>query len=259
MKIFVRDNRAKCPSCSGLLTAKQDSYTCIDCGQAYIGTGEGRIEGEVIVKETTGGLLKICYLSDDLHRLANIRRMFEEKEAKRILCSNATAFRTETTEYRFVNCGDPNNYMGIYADQAIIDYRDPMIGIAKIITARSTIQEKYKIIDDRIICTESYERDVDEMIERLLDMDIVGEDNSIIFTDEAKQLIHEISEECMKASMIVENKDRADEYGKGLSAEDVYMDMLLKIVNAPTSLHMLMSARMLIPVIDKKLRAGDEN
>lgn len=31
-------------------------------------------------------------------------------------------------------------------------------------------------------------RDVDEMIERLLDMDIIGEDNSIVFTDEAKQL-----------------------------------------------------------------------
>lgn len=96
-------------------------------------------------------------------------------------------------------------------------------------------------------------RDIDEMIERLLDMDIVGEDNSITFTDETKQLIHEISEECMKASMIVKNKDRMDEYGKGLSAEEVYVDMLRKIVDAPTSLHMVMSARMLIPIIDHKL------
>lgn len=48
--IFVRDNRAVCPSCSGLLITKQNSYTCIDCGQAYIGIGEGRTEGEVIVE-----------------------------------------------------------------------------------------------------------------------------------------------------------------------------------------------------------------
>ncbi len=95
---------------------------------------------------------------------------------------------------------------------------------------------------------------VDEMIKRFLDMDIVGEDNSIAFTDEAKLLIHEKSEECMKASMFVKNKDRIDEYGKGLSAEDVYVDMLHKIVAAPTSMHMLMSARLLIPVIDRKLR-----
>lgn len=49
MIIFVRDNRAVCPSCSGLLTARGNRYTCVDCGQAYIGTGEGRIEGEVIL------------------------------------------------------------------------------------------------------------------------------------------------------------------------------------------------------------------
>lgn len=101
-------------------------------------------------------------------------------------------------------------------------------------------------------------RDVDEMIERLLDMDIVGEDNSIIFTDEAKQLIHEISEESMKASIIVENKNRIDKYGKGMSAEDVYVDMLHKIVNAPTRLHMRMSARMLISVVDQKLREEEK-
>lgn len=67
---------------------------------------------------------------------------------------------------------------------------------------------------------------IDEMIEKLLDMDIVGADNSIIFTDEAKKLIHDIAEECKSASMIVDNKDLIDEYGKGLTAEDVYVDML---------------------------------
>ncbi len=97
-------------------------------------------------------------------------------------------------------------------------------------------------------------RDIDEMVERLLDMDIIGENNSITFTDEAKQLIHEISERCMDATLIVENKDRIDQYGKGLTAEEVYVDMLHKIVDAPTSLHMRMSARLLIPVIDQKLQ-----
>lgn len=95
---------------------------------------------------------------------------------------------------------------------------------------------------------------IDEMIERLLDMDIVGEDNSITFTDEVKQLIHEISERCMGTTLIVENKDRMDQYGKGLTAEEVYVDMLHKIADAPTSLHMRLSARLLIPVVDQKLQ-----
>ena len=97
-------------------------------------------------------------------------------------------------------------------------------------------------------------RDVDAMIEKLLDMDIVGEDNAVRFSDEAKQLIHEISEECLKASIVEENKSKAVAYGEGLSAEDVYVDMLHKIVGAQTTLHMRLCARMLIPVIDQKLR-----
>lgn len=102
-------------------------------------------------------------------------------------------------------------------------------------------------------------RDVDAMIEKLLEMDIISEDNSVTFTDEAKQIIHEISEECLKASMIVENKDKAENYGKGLSAGDVYVDMLRKIVGAPTTLHMQMSARMLIPIIDQKIREEEKS
>jgi len=49
MIIFVRDNRAVRPSCSGLMTGRQNFYTCIDCRQGYIGIAEGRMEGEVIV------------------------------------------------------------------------------------------------------------------------------------------------------------------------------------------------------------------
>lgn len=96
-------------------------------------------------------MIKICYLSDNQRRIINSRRILEEMETEKVLYSNSRLFRTRNTEYRFVNCGNPNNYMGIYADQAIIDYRQPMIGIANIITARSCVPEKYKIIDDRNI------------------------------------------------------------------------------------------------------------
>lgn len=58
MILFVRDNRAVCPSCSGLMVARQNRYTCIDCRQAYIGIAAGRIEGEVIVEEIGGSYAK---------------------------------------------------------------------------------------------------------------------------------------------------------------------------------------------------------
>lgn len=96
-------------------------------------------------------MLKICYLSDIPSRIRNCRRILEMMDPDKVLYSNFRLFRTENAEYRFVNCRDPNSYMGIYADQAVIDYREPMIEIAKIITARSCVPEEYKIIDDRSI------------------------------------------------------------------------------------------------------------
>lgn len=94
-------------------------------------------------------MLKICYLSDNTRRIKNSRQILEEMEAEEVLCGNQRVFRTENVEYRFVNCGNPNNYMGLYADQVIIDFRDPMIEIARMITAASCVPDEYKIIDDR--------------------------------------------------------------------------------------------------------------
>lgn len=100
---------------------------------------------------------------------------------------------------------------------------------------------------------------IDEMIKRLLEMDIVGDSNTVTFSDEAKQLIHEIAEKCNTIPIVNETQEQAEQYAEGLTAEQVYVDMLYKIVEAPTRIHMRMSARMLLPVIDKKLRKeGDE-
>ena len=96
---------------------------------------------------------------------------------------------------------------------------------------------------------------IDEMVEQLLDMDMIKEDNSVKFSEDAKRLIHEIAEECKE--FYEATKDRSEGYGDGLTAEQVYVDLLHKIVNAPTSLHMRMSARILIPIIDLKLREED--
>lgn len=51
MKLFVRDNRAVCPACSGLITARYNYYLCNDCKSVYVGIEDGRTEGEVIVSE----------------------------------------------------------------------------------------------------------------------------------------------------------------------------------------------------------------
>lgn len=97
--------------------------------------------------------------------------------------------------------------------------------------------------------------EIDKMVEELLGMDIVKSDNTVTFSNEARQMIHEIAEKCSTIPIVDETREQAEEYAKGLSAEQVYTDMLYKIVEAPTRIHMRVSARMLIPIIDQKLRS----
>lgn len=97
-------------------------------------------------------------------------------------------------------------------------------------------------------------KNLDDMIADLLDMDIIKADNTVVFSDEAKLLIHEIAEKCSTIPIVDETREQAEEYARGLSAEQVYTDMLYKIVEAPTRIHMRVSAKMLIPIISRKLK-----
>ena len=94
---------------------------------------------------------------------------------------------------------------------------------------------------------------IDELMEKLLEEPVV-DNNEIVFTSRAVELIHEISEKCKGIQIVEQTREQAEEYAKDLSAEEVYYDMLRKIVDAPTALHMKCSVRMLVPIIDRKLK-----
>ena len=94
---------------------------------------------------------------------------------------------------------------------------------------------------------------IDELMEKLLEEPVVNNDE-IVFTSRAVELIHEISEKCKGIQIVEQTREQAEEYAKDLSAEEVYYDMLRKIVDAPTTLHMKCSVRMLVPIIDRKLK-----
>lgn len=95
---------------------------------------------------------------------------------------------------------------------------------------------------------------IDDLICELLEEPVDQEDNKIVFTSKSVELIHEIAEACNDIPIVHKTKEQAEDYAEGLSAEQVYEDMLLKIVEAPTSIHMRMSAKMLIPIISRKLK-----
>ena len=75
----------------------------------------------------------------------------------------------------------------------------------------------------------------DELMEKLLEEPVV-DNNEIVFTSRAVELIHEISEKCKGIQIVEQTREQAEEYAKDLSAEEVYY------------------VRMLVPIIDRKLK-----
>lgn len=96
---------------------------------------------------------------------------------------------------------------------------------------------------------------MDELVEELLDMDLITEDDKVIFTDESKELIRTIATQCRETNIYKRTEAQGKSYGEDMTAEELYIDLLVKIVNAPTRLHALGSVRLLIPLIDDKLQS----
>lgn len=99
--------------------------------------------------------------------------------------------------------------------------------------------------------------EIDDLICDLLNEPSVQDDDSVVFTDKALELIHEIAEKCRDIPVVKESQKQMEEYAAGLSAEEIYVDMLIKIAAAPTPIHMRMSARLLIPIISAKLKGQE--
>lgn len=97
---------------------------------------------------------------------------------------------------------------------------------------------------------------MDDLINELLDMDLVDENDRVMFTDKSKELIQIIAVQCRHTEMYKKATDKGVEYAKEMTAEELYIDMLVKIVNAQTNFHMLSVPRVLIPLLDDKLN-GD--
>ena len=97
-------------------------------------------------------LYEWMYMSDIEQRLKNAKDYFEEFYRSRIKRYDKYGFYTDSFHIMFIN---PNEFYPFFlrifdlkTDRAIIDYRDPMIGIAKKITENSRYDSD-KIVDDR--------------------------------------------------------------------------------------------------------------
>lgn len=104
------------------------------------------------------------------------------------------------------------------------------------------------------------EKKIDELVEELLDMFAMNNTDEFIFTDEIIEKIHFIADKCRQTRIYgrASNNIAMERYVGALdtdnmSAADVYIDMLKKIINAPTNTHMWVVPRLLLPIVSDKL------
>lgn len=97
------------------------------------------------------------------------------------------------------------------------------------------------------------ELDMDEIVDKILDLNIV-EGNKVNFTEEAKSLIHTAAEKARKTKIYEHNFENRPEKWKEAKPEDLFMEMLLKIINAPAKIHMIAVPRLMLPAIDDAIR-----
>ena len=80
---------------------------------------------------------------------------------------------------------------------------------------------------------------MEEKIIKIMQLVQIKKDNTVEVPEEAKKLIHEAAEKCRKLPIYKDNIDKVDTYKADITAGEIYLDMCLKIVNAPTQIHMM--------------------
>ena len=93
--------------------------------------------------------------------------------------------------------------------------------------------------------------DVEKLMLELLEDNVDVTDWKV--TDRGREIIDEISDHAEQTRIFRENKDRGEIFSE-LSAQRVFVYMLDRIVNAPTSIHRDVSVLLIMPFVRQKLQ-----
>lgn len=101
---------------------------------------------------------------------------------------------------------------------------------------------------------------IDELIINFLEIDLVDKkNNKIIFTDNSKKIIHEIAIQAKNLDIIKSRQNKINKFINENTAEEIYINLLLKIKNAHTIMQMKISAYINIYALDKRLKQEEKN
>ncbi|MCR5329603.1 MAG: hypothetical protein K6E62_00240 [Lachnospiraceae bacterium] len=82
---------------------------------------------------------------------------------------------------------------------------------------------------------------------------MVGTTSPVTFSAEAVSLVGEISDLCNSIASVQSTMEQATEYAQNMTAEQVYLDCLSKILDASTMAHTTFNVYALVPVLQTKI------
>ena len=97
-----------------------------------------------------------------------------------------------------------------------------------------------------------------DLIIELLGIAEVAEDGTVDFTDRAKEIIEELAKKYRKTPIYKQAKKETPEWVDTATAAEIYIQMCDRIVNAPTTAHMLIAPKILLPILWEKIQEEKE-
>ena len=94
----------------------------------------------------------------------------------------------------------------------------------------------------------------------LIDNAVTEDGNLTGFTDRGKAIIREIADYSRSRLINKETKEQQEEYrNRGMTASEVYMDMIAKIANAPFGIYGEMAVILLMPILDELVNGKEDS
>lgn len=97
-----------------------------------------------------------------------------------------------------------------------------------------------------------------DLIVELLGIAEVTSGSKVEFTDRAKEIIEELAEKYRETPVYKQAKKEEPEWVKTATAEEIYIQLCDRIVEAPTTLHMLFAHKILLPILYEKIQEEEK-
>ena len=96
-----------------------------------------------------------------------------------------------------------------------------------------------------------------DMIIELLEIAEVTKGGTVDFSERAKEIIMDLAEKYRETPVFKQSQKETPEWVGTATAADIYIQLCDRIINAPSTIHMMIVPKILIPVLWEKIQTEE--